>query len=68
MEPVKTSKRGGRRTNDRTEILMRLEKRVEMSSSEIEKDIGLGEPEMIDREAHFEDVRLRFIEEARRQI
>ena len=67
MEEVKTSRRGGRMTNDRAEILMRLEKRVEVLVSEIEKDIGLGEPEMIEREAHFEGFTFRFIEEARRQ-
>ena len=49
-------------------FLRGLRKRVEMLMSEIEKDIGLGEPEMIDREAHFEGLRLRFIEETRRQI
>ena len=38
-----------------------------MLVSEIEKDIGFGEPEMIEREAHFEDFTFRFIEEARRQ-
>ena len=61
MEEVKTSRRGGRTTNDRAEILMRLEKRVEMLVSEIEKDIGLGEPEMIEREAHFEGFTFKFI-------
>ena len=35
LEEVKTSRRGGRMTNDRAEILMRLEKRVEMLVSEI---------------------------------
>ena len=45
-----------------------LTKRVEMSLSEIDKGIGLGEPEMIDREAHFEGFRMKFIEEARRQM
>ena len=44
IEEVKTSRRGDRTTNDRAEILMRLEKRVEMLVSDIEKDIGLGEP------------------------
>ena len=39
-----------------------------MLLSEMEKDIGLGEPETINIEAHFEGFRLRFIEEARRQI
>ena len=45
-----------------------LRRRVEMLLSEIEKDIGLGKPELIDREAHFEGFRLRSIEETRRQI
>ena len=49
LEEVKTSRRGGRTTSDRAEVLMRLEKKVEMLVSEIEKDIGLGEPEMIDK-------------------
>ena len=44
-----------------------LRKRVEMLVSEIEKDIGLGEPEMIEREAHFDGFTFRFMEEARRQ-
>ena len=39
-----------------------------MLVSEIEKDIGLGVPEMIEREAHFEGFTFRFIEEARKQI
>ena len=44
-----------------------MRKRVEMLVSEIEKDIGLGEPEMIEREAHFEVFTFGFIGEARRQ-
>ena len=38
-----------------------------MLVSDIEKDIGLGEPEMIGREAHFEGFTFRFIEEVRRK-
>ena len=37
-----------------------------MLVSEIEKHIGLGEPEMIERETHFEVFTFIFIEEARR--
>ena len=44
-----------------------MRKREEMLVSEMEKDIGLGEPEMIEREALFEGFTFRFIEEARRK-
>ena len=46
---------------------MGLEKKVEVLLSVME-DIGLVEPETIDRETYFEGFRWRFIEEARRQI
>ena len=40
-----------------------------MLLSEIEKDIGLGEPEVIEREVHsLEGFSLIFIEERRKQI
>ena len=42
MEEVKTSRRGGRTTNDRAEILMRLEKKLETFMSEIKKDNLFG--------------------------